>query len=110
MYAIRSYYDLDKIGRYGHITTIESQTYEDPMVLAMNLFESKEESMKYLARKYRASTKQVEEWYDNYRPLGACSAYIWNEIRDYTDGKIDDMLEFIEIAPVPLIESSYNFV
>jgi len=97
--------NLDKIGRYGHITTIESQTYEDPMVLAMNLFESKEESMKYLARKYRASTKQVEEWYDNYRPLGACSAYIWNEIRDYTDGKIDDMLEFIEIAPVPLIES-----
>ncbi|SHO48114.1 serine protein kinase [Desulfopila aestuarii] len=97
--------NLDKLGRYGHITAIESQTYEDPMVLAMNLFETKDESMKYLARKYRASTKLVEEWYDNYRPLGACSAYIWNEIRDYTDGKIDDMLEFIEIVPVPLIES-----
>jgi len=97
--------NLDKLGRYGHITTIESQTYEDPMVLAMNLFETKDETMKYLARKSRASTKQVEEWYENYRPLGACSAYIWNEIRNYTDGKIDDMLDFIDIVPVPLMES-----
>ena len=30
---------LDKLGNYGKITTIESQTYEDPMILAMNLFE-----------------------------------------------------------------------
>jgi serine protein kinase len=28
---------LDKLGGYGKITTIESQTYEDPMILAMNL-------------------------------------------------------------------------
>ncbi|MCK4986039.1 MAG: serine protein kinase PrkA, partial [Desulfobacterales bacterium] len=30
--------NLDKVGSYGKISTIESQTYEDPMILAMNLF------------------------------------------------------------------------
>ncbi|HSM73144.1 MAG TPA: serine protein kinase PrkA, partial [Desulfobacterales bacterium] len=30
---------LDKIGSYGRIATIESQTYEDPAILAMNLFD-----------------------------------------------------------------------
>ena len=29
--------NLDRLGTYGKITTIESQTYEDPMILAMNL-------------------------------------------------------------------------
>src|SRR5512138_1302745 len=32
------YVGLEKLGSYGKIATIESQTYEDPMVLAMNLF------------------------------------------------------------------------
>lgn len=96
---------LDRLGRYGNITAIESQTYEDPMILAMNLFETRNETMQYLARKTRAATKSIEEWYENYRPLGACSAYIWNDIREFTGGKIDDMLDFIEVVPVPLVES-----
>ncbi|WP_163336209.1 serine protein kinase PrkA [Desulfopila sp. IMCC35008] len=96
---------LDKLGEYGNIKKIESQTYEDPMVLAMNLQETKAESKNFLARRYRASEKLLDEWFDNYRSLGACSAYIWNDIRDYTDGKLEDMLKFVEIAPVPLIES-----
>ncbi len=29
--------DIDKIGGYGKISVIESQTYEDPAILAMNL-------------------------------------------------------------------------
>jgi serine protein kinase len=96
---------LDKLGNYGNIRQIESQTYEDPMILAMNLQETKDESKKFLARRYRASAKLLEQWYDNYRSLGACSAYIWNDIRDYTNGKIEDMLKFVEVAPVPLVES-----
>ena len=96
---------LDKLGSYGNIKTIESQTYEDPMVLAMNLHEIRADSEKYLARRYRLSGERFEEWYENYRPLGACSAYIWNNIREYTDGDLDEMLKFIEIVPVPLVES-----
>jgi serine protein kinase len=96
---------MDKIGSYGNISTIESQTYEDPMILAMNLNESSSETEKYLSRRYRVDDDMLETWYDNFRPLGACSAYIWNDIREYTNGNLDDMLEFIEIAPVPLTES-----
>ena len=87
---------LDKIGSYGKITSIESQTYEDPAVLGMNLFESVDESRAYLGRKIGFSDEQLEEMHENYRPLGACSGYIWNEIREKCDGKIVDMLKHVE--------------
>ena len=97
--------NLHKLGSYGNIRTIESQTYEDPMVLAMNLQETKADSGKYLRRRYRLSTAGFEKWHENYRPLGACSAYIWNNIREYTGGELEEMLKFVEIVPVPLVES-----
>ncbi len=94
-----------KLGNYGRIATIESQTYEDPMILAMNLFEDQEQNKDFLAKQIGFSDKQIEVLYENYRPLGACSSYIWNDIRTFTDGTIDEMLKFIEITPVPLTES-----
>jgi serine protein kinase len=36
--------NISKIGSYGKIDVIESQTYEDPMILGMNLFDSTEEN------------------------------------------------------------------
>ena len=97
--------NMDKLGNYGRITTIESQTYEDPMILAMNLFENPDENKTFLANEIGFSDAQIEKVYEDYRPLGACSGYIWNDIRNFTDGKIDEMLKFVEIFPVPLIES-----
>jgi len=97
--------NMDKLGNYGKITTIESQTYEDPMILAMNLLENPDENKTFLANEIGFSDAQIEKVYENYRPLGACSGYIWNDIRSFTDGKIDEMLKFVEIFPVPLIES-----
>lgn len=96
---------LDKLGSYGKITQIESQTYEDPMVLAMNLFTSSKESKNYLLNTVGFSDNDLEVVYDNYRPLGACSDYILNEIRNYTNGNLNDILDFIEIVPVPMSES-----
>ncbi|MGD8990933.1 MAG: serine protein kinase PrkA [Desulfobacterales bacterium] len=96
---------LDKLGNYGKISTIESQTYEDPMILAMNLFDDPDESRDYLAKQVGFSDKEIEQLYMNYRPLGACSGYIWNNLRNYCDGDIDEMLKHIEITPVPLTES-----
>ncbi|MCP4579249.1 MAG: serine protein kinase PrkA [Deltaproteobacteria bacterium] len=96
---------MDKIGNYGRITTIESQTYEDPMILAMNLFEAPDQNREFLFREIGFSESEIETLYDNYRPLGACSGYIWNEIRNLTDGNMDEMLSFIKIVPVPLTES-----
>jgi serine protein kinase len=97
--------NLDKTGNYGKISTVESQTYEDPMILAMNLFDDSDENKKFLAKQIGFSDKDIEKLYEDYRPLGACSGYIWNDIRNYCDANIDEMLKFIEITPVPLTES-----
>ena len=97
--------NLDRVGSYGAIKTIESQTYEDPMILALNLFETRAESMHYLSRKLKVSDAILARWAENYRPLGACSAYIWHDIRTMTDGDIEKMLGCVELVPVPLIES-----
>jgi serine protein kinase len=97
--------NLAKLENYGRIATIESQTYEDPMILAMNLFEDPDQNKEFLAKQIGFSDKEVEAFYENYRPIGACSGYIWNDIRNFTSGAIDEMLKFIEIIPVPLTES-----
>jgi serine protein kinase len=97
--------NMDKLGSYGKIRIIESQTYEDPMILAMNMFETPEESQAYLAKEFKFTDKEIEKIYDDYRPLGACSGFIWNDIRSYTNDKLEDMFKFVEIIPVPLTES-----
>jgi serine protein kinase len=96
---------LDKIGTYGKIATIESQTYEDPAILAMNLHETEEENRKFLANKVGLSEEQIDQMWENYRPLGACTSFIWNDIRTFCEGKLDQMLGMVEIIPVPLTES-----
>jgi serine protein kinase len=96
---------MDRLGSYGKIATIESQTYEDPMILAMNLFDDPEENKAFLSKEFSFSDGEIESLYDNYRPLGACTAYMWNDIRNHTGGEIAEMLAFVEIIPVPLIES-----
>lgn len=97
--------NLGKLGHYGKISTIESQTYEDPMILAMNLFDGSDGNKEFLAKQIGFSDDDIEKLYENYRPLGACSGYIWNDICSFCDGHIEEMLKFIEIIPVPLTES-----
>jgi serine protein kinase len=96
---------MDNLGSYGKIATIESQTYEDPMILAMNLFDDPDENKSFLSREIGFSDGEIETLYDNYRPLGACTAYMWNDIRNHVAGNISEMLDRVEIIPVPLIES-----
>lgn len=95
---------LDKLGKYGNITEIESQTFEDPLILAMNLFESQEESLAWISH-LGFDDKKIEELLKNYRPLGACTEHIWNDIRSYCDGDIEKMLEFVRVVPVRITES-----
>ncbi|MPM39554.1 hypothetical protein SDC9_86188 [bioreactor metagenome] len=96
--------NVDKTGRYGKIDRIESQTYEDPMVLAMNLFESRDENRKYLS-KLGYSDAQLEKLFKAYRPLGACSYFVFNQMKEYYGGSISEILDHIEIVPVPVSES-----
>ena len=97
--------NLDKIGGYGKINVIESQTYEDPMILAMSFKGNKKDSMSYLSKAFKFKDKEIESLYEQYRPLGACSAYIWDQIRAHCNDTPAQMMDFIEIAPVPLTES-----
>jgi serine protein kinase len=96
---------LDQFGTYGRISTIESQTYEDPMILAMNLFELPDDNKTFLTREMGFSDREAEALLEAYRPLGACSGYIWNDIRSHCGGDLERMLSFVEVIPVPLTES-----
>ena len=96
--------NLDKLGTYGNIHVVQSQTFEDPVILAMNLFSSKDESKEYLAK--LGFDDRIDRLYNTaFRPLGACTEYIWNDIRNHCDGDIEKMLEFVKIVPVPITES-----
>ncbi len=97
--------NLDRVGgRYGGIHTIESQTYEDPMILAMNFVETPEASLEWLGTQ-GFSDQQIAKLMMNYRPLGACTSYILEEIREVCDGDLKKMLDFIQVVPVPMSET-----
>ncbi len=99
-----SFNNLDSLGGYGQIKSIESQTFEDPLILAMNLFEPEEENIRFLT-KAGANKNHISEFYKNYRPLGACSDYILDQMKAFYSNDIDKVLENIEIVPIPISES-----
>ena len=46
------YTNMDRLGHYGRIDGIESQTYEDPMILARNLFENRDDNIAFLQKEF----------------------------------------------------------
>lgn len=93
---------LEQVGGYGKIKEAESQTYEDPMILIMNLLEKQDENKEYLSR-LGFSDKAIIKLYQNFRPLGACTQFILNSIRKYTGNDTALILkEFIKVIPVSL--------
>lgn len=95
---------LDKLGGYGKITEIESQTFEDPMIILMNLYTEKDKNIENI-KSLGATDEQIKKYYKNYRPLGACSDYIFNQIRDYCEDNVEKMLDFIEVTEIPISET-----
>ncbi|MBI4646569.1 MAG: serine protein kinase PrkA [Bacteroidia bacterium] len=96
--------NLDEISGYGKITKIESQTYEDPMILAMNLHEEKEKNIEFL-HSLGADEAMINKFYKNYRALGSCTYYIYRQILDHVDGDVEKALDYIDIASVSVSES-----
>lgn len=90
--------DLDG---YGGISTIESQTFEDPVILAMNLFEKESDNQENLV-KMGFSARDIDHFYSNYRPLGADSEFILNDLRNYYEDDMDKVLEQIDVIRVPV--------
>jgi len=95
--------DLRNLGRYGKIDEIESQTYEDPMILALNLYEKKEDNIAFL-QKLGFTDQQIEKIYKNYRPLGACSYYIYQQMLNYY-GSVEEVLKHVEVVDINVSES-----
>ncbi|MDO8495293.1 MAG: serine protein kinase PrkA [bacterium] len=96
--------NLSQLSKYGKIDVIQSQTFEDPFIFAMNLFDSQEAGReRLLGLKFKE--KELEKIYREWRPLGACTEHIWNDIRFHYDGDIDKMLEHVRVVPVPITES-----
>jgi serine protein kinase len=103
-YSFR-FLNMERMGTYGRIREIDSQTFEDPMILAMNLFDSQEENRRFLAEQGGFTEDEMDNLYRNYRPLGACSGYIWNDIREHVDYDLEAMLDSVAMVPVPMSES-----
>lgn len=100
-----SFTGLDKaLGYHEKVSELESVTYEDPMILAMNLFDSKQKSMEYLAKNGFAD-KDVEKMFRNYRPLGASTEYLWHRLINKFDGDLVKILEHVKVSPVSMRES-----
>ena len=57
------------IKQYGNIDVIQSQTFEDPMIFAMNLCGAGDGSKEYLT-KLGFDDSRMDRLYNNYRPLG----------------------------------------
>ncbi|WP_136523932.1 serine protein kinase PrkA [Geomonas ferrireducens] len=102
-YSFR-FLNMEQMGNYGRIREIDSETYEDPMILAMNLFEDPEESRRFIGEQ-GFSEVELDNLYRNYRPLGASTGYILNEIRMHHDNDIEKVLDSIAVLPVPMSES-----
>lgn len=96
--------NLDKLGNYGNIKEIVSQTFEDPMILYLNLFDTKEQNLEYLQNQ-GFTDNQLKSLTQNYRPLGACSEYIYTDLLNHCDNVEEVLDNFVEIVPVPLRES-----
>jgi len=96
--------NLDLLGGYGKIKSIESQTFEDPMILAMNLFDDKADNVAYL-KTLGATDEQIKTFYKNYRVLGACTYFIFNQIKEFCNDDIEKIKDFIEVVALPVGES-----
>ncbi|MCE1188145.1 MAG: serine protein kinase PrkA [Ignavibacteria bacterium] len=91
----------DGLPGYGSIKEIESQTYEDPVILLMNLFYSLDEGKEEFIKNGFTSA-QVDHFYQNYRPLGADSEFILRDLRDYFDDDLEKIKNCISIVKVPI--------
>ncbi len=93
------------LGYDDKVAELHSLTFEDPMILAMNVFEDPNES-KTMLSKVGFSDKDIETMYERRRrPLGASTEYLWYELMARFGGDVNKCLEHVQIIPVPMRES-----
>jgi len=96
---------LDKaLGYDPRVAEMNSVTFEDPMILAMNLFEDIKDSRKFLAKE-GFKDEALETLYKSRRPLGASTEYLLRKLMSKYGGDVQKVLEYIKVMPVPMMES-----
>lgn len=96
---------LDKaLGYDPKVAELSSMTFEDPLILAMNLCEEQNDSKKFLA-KAGFNDKAIEALYERRRPLGASTEYLWYALLARFGGDVEKALEHVVVVPVPMRES-----
>ena len=96
---------LDKaLGYNEKVAELESLTFEDPMILALNLFEKRDETESWLV-KAGFGEKYMGEVFELRRPLGASSEYLLYALKERFNGDIEKCLEHVKVFPVPMRES-----
>ena len=89
---------------YGNIRTLESQSYEDPVILMMNLYEDQGKNREEF-EKLGFNKNTITKYYNNYRPLGADTEFILGDLINYYDGDMEKVKECIEVIKVPISET-----
>lgn len=93
----------EALGYHSKVSALESITYEDPMVLAMNLSADRGVSVKFL-EKAGFDENAIEALFERRRPLGASTEYLWHELLTKYDD-VEKCLEHVQIVPVSMRES-----
>ncbi len=86
------------------ISEMHSLTFEDPMILAMHLFEETDKCKEFFA-KLGFKDKEIEALYERRRPLGASTEYLWHKLLARFDGNPEKAIEHVRIIPTPMSES-----
>src|SRR3989344_125772 len=95
---------VDAVKYDEKVDEMHSLTFEDPTTLAMNLFESSDESKEFLAHQ-GFKDNAIEALYERRRPLGASTEYLWYELMSRYGGDVKKCLEHVQVIPVPMRES-----
>lgn len=94
----------DALGYDPKVAELQSATFEDPMILASNIFKDSEKSASFL-REAGFDDDAIEAFTPRARTLGASTEYLVRKLFERYGGDVGKVLEHVALMPVPITES-----